>query len=130
MSFYMCSKIDSRLTKCGPSHTTTFPCRFEADVPLGKILMLTLTLKQHFNLTRTEEPEPLPTEQVVVEDSDEPAACIDDADNEIPDQSTDPDDFPEVDMDHPLRVNFIVVFLLCGSQLSGWGLPEFELTLA
>ena len=33
MSFYTCSKIRSRMTKCGPNHTTTCTCRFEADVP-------------------------------------------------------------------------------------------------
>ena len=51
-----------------------------------------------------EEVEPLPNQVVVTKDPHEPAARLDDAGNEIPDQSTDPNDVPEVDMDRPLRV--------------------------
>ena len=46
------------------------------------------------------------TDEAPAEDSQEPAAHLDDTGNEIPDQSTDPDDLPEVDMDRPLRVTF------------------------
>ena len=36
MSSYMCSRM-----KCGPGHTTTCMCRFKADAPWGRDLMLT-----------------------------------------------------------------------------------------
>ena len=52
-----------------------------------------------------EELEPLPTDEVT-EDLHEPALHVDDACNEIPDQSVDPDDLPQVDMDRPLQVTF------------------------
>ena len=55
---------------------------------------------------KPEELKPLPTDEASTEDSHEPAASLDDAGNEIPDQSTDPDDLPEVDMDRPLLVTF------------------------
>ena len=51
-----------------------------------------------------EELEPLQTDEVVIEDLQGPAARLNDAGKETPDQSTDPDDLPEVDMDRPLRV--------------------------
>ena len=50
------------------------------------------------------ELEPLPTDEAPAEDSHEPAAHLDVAGNEIPDQSSEPDDLPEVDMDRPLAV--------------------------
>ena len=50
-----------------------------------------------------EEQEPLPTDEASAEDSHEPTARLDDAGNEIPRQSTDPD---EVDMDRPFQVTF------------------------
>ena len=53
-----------------------------------------------------EELEPLPTDEAPAEDSHEPAAYLSDAGNEIPDQSTDPDDLLEVDMDHRLLITF------------------------
>ena len=48
--------------------------------------------------------EPLPTDEVQAEDSHQRAAYLDNAGNEIPDQSTDLDDLPEVNMDRALRV--------------------------
>ena len=53
-----------------------------------------------------EELEPLSTKDVLTDDLHQPAARLDDAGNKIPDQSADPDDLPEVDMDCPLRVTF------------------------
>ena len=53
-----------------------------------------------------EELEQLPTAKVSTKDSRDPAARLDDADNEIPDASTDPDDLPEVDMDRRPSVTF------------------------
>ena len=54
MHLYTCSKIRSRMMKCGPSHTTTCTCRFEADVPWGKIVTLMVTLNQHSNSTQNQ----------------------------------------------------------------------------
>ena len=51
-----------------------------------------------------EDLEPLQTDEVVIEELQEPAARLYDAGKEIPDQSTDPDDLSEVDMNRPLRV--------------------------
>ena len=52
------------------------------------------------------ELEPLLTDEVVTEDLHEPGKCLDGPGNEMPDHSTDLDDFSEVDMDPPLRVTF------------------------
>ena len=54
----------------------------------------------------SEELEWLAIHEVAIEDLHEPARRLDDAGNEIPDQSADPDDLPKVDMDHHLRVTF------------------------
>ena len=43
---------------------------------------------------------------VGVQDLHEPATCLDDAGNEISNQSANPDDLPEVDTDRPLPVTF------------------------
>ena len=62
-----------------------------------------------FNTEPADEPwklGPSPNDGVTTKDLQEPAACLDDAGNEIPDQSIHPDDLPEVDMDRPLRVPF------------------------
>ena len=53
-----------------------------------------------------EEREPLSTDEAPTEDSHEPAAHLYDAVNEITQQSTDPEDLPEVDSDRPLQVTF------------------------
>ena len=53
-----------------------------------------------------EEPESVPTDEGPAKDSHEPATILENADNEIPNTSTDTDDLPEVDMDCPLRVTF------------------------
>ena len=47
------------------------------------------------------EPYPLPTNEVATEDLHKPATHLDDAGIEIPGQSVDPDDLPEMDMDRP-----------------------------
>ena len=39
------------MMKCGPSHTTTCTCSFEADTPWGRDLMLTKTQNQPTNST-------------------------------------------------------------------------------
>ena len=56
------------------------------------------------------ELELLSTDKVVTADSHKPAARLDNAGNEGHDQSTAPDDLPEVDMDRPLRVTLAKSF--------------------
>ena len=53
-----------------------------------------------------EELEPLPSNEVLAEDSQQPTVHLDDAGNEVPDMSTDPDDLPDIYMDRPLCVTF------------------------
>ena len=53
-----------------------------------------------------EEPEPLPSDETLAEDSHQPTVHLEDAGNEPPDMSTDTDDLPDVDMDRLLRVTF------------------------
>ena len=49
--------------------------------------------------------EPVPSDEIMAEDSHEPDMHLDDAGNE-PDMLPDADDLPDVSMDHPLRVTF------------------------
>ena len=51
MKSYMCSRARSHMMKCGPGHTTTCTCHFEADAPLGRDLMSTKTQNQPTNST-------------------------------------------------------------------------------
>ena len=53
-----------------------------------------------------EELKPLPSDKALAEDSHQPIVHLEEASNEVPDMSTDTDDLPDVDMDHPLRVTF------------------------
>ena len=53
-----------------------------------------------------EDLQPLPSNEALAEDSHQPEVHLDDADNEVPDMSTDIDDLPDTDMDRPLRVTF------------------------
>ena len=66
-----------------------------------------------------EELERLPINEVATENLHEPATHIDQASNEIPGQSVDPDDLPEVNIDRPLGVTF-------GKEL-GYALTLMEL---
>ena len=62
-----------------------------------------------FNTEPAVQPEELgsvPSDEAPAKGSHEPAARLNDAGNQIPDTSTDTDDLPEVDMDHPLVVTF------------------------
>ena len=44
------SKTRSHTMRCGPSHTTTCTCHFEADAPRRWIPMLTLIVVEHQSL--------------------------------------------------------------------------------
>ena len=106
-SFCMSLRMRSHMMRCGPSHTTIRTCCFEVDVPWGRILMPALMLAEHPKLRKDPadkpgELEPLPTNEVLTENLHEPATRLHNAGNEIPDQSPDPDDLPEADMDRPL----------------------------
>ena len=61
---------------------------------------------RHEPAVEPEELNPLPTDQALAEDSQQPAEHLEDAGNEVPDRWTDADDLSEVDMDRPLRVTF------------------------
>ena len=52
-----------------------------------------------------EDLEPLPWNETLAEDSQQPEVHLDDAGSE-PDTSTDTDNLPDIDMDRPLRVSF------------------------
>ena len=53
-----------------------------------------------------EELEPLPSNEVLAEDSPQSEVPLDDGGNRVPDTSTDTDDLPDIDMDRLLRVTF------------------------
>ena len=52
------------------------------------------------------ELKPWPIDEVVTEDLHKPATHLEDTGNDKAKQSVEPDDLPEVDMDHPRRVIF------------------------
>ena len=111
MNSYTSLKTRSHTMKCGPSHTTTCMCHSEADAPWGRILMLTSTPNQPSSSTQNQLSSGrnwshCQRTRALAEDSHEPATCLDDAGNEIPDMLTVTDDLPEVDMARPLRVTF------------------------
>ena len=51
-----------------------------------------------------EELEPLPSDEALAEDSNQPTVHLQDAGNKVPAMPTDTDDLPDEDMDRPLRV--------------------------
>ena len=53
-----------------------------------------------------EELEPLPSNEALVEISNQSTVHLYDVGNEVPDMSTDTDDLRDIDMDRPLRVTF------------------------
>ena len=55
---------------------------------------------------KTENLEPLPSNQTLAEDSHQPEVHLDDAGNKVQHMSTDTDDPPNIDMDPPFRVTF------------------------
>ena len=127
MSSYMYSKTHSLITRCGPSRTTTCIFRFEADAPWGRSLtpMNLRNVPPPSDTERAVEPEeleplpsdtttveredlglePVPSDEIMPEDSHQPEMHLDDASNE-PDTPADTDDLPDVSMDRPLRVTF------------------------
>ena len=58
-----------------------------------------------FPTVEPEDLEPVPSDEILAEDSHQPEIHLDDAGNE-PDMPADTDDLPDVSMDRPLRVTF------------------------
>ena len=110
-SFYTCSKISFLHDELWPHPYDHLYVSLRSGGSVGNDLAVDADAEPALQLdtepaVKQKELEPLPSDKVVTEDSHQPPARLDEAGNEIRDQSTDSDHLPEVDMHRPVRVTF------------------------